>query len=491
MSRVLPDRSTKNLPPWFVRIAVNIQKVFIVAGVVGAGIVLGYLLTSPSASLTTSIIGIVVHLVIIVINPLVGFLFWFIFHPFSERVINIDLGAGIPDLSPARFVVMLLFVMILAQVATYQRKWPRLTKVDWAIIGFALAIILSTLGANDPIAGLQFAYDNYLAPLVIYFLIKQLVLDRQDLDRVLKTILFIGGYAAIYIIYEQLTSNVIQFGEPPDQIITFNHIYVSYTESLRLVQGLFKGTHVFGLIFTMAIPFAFYFMFEAHSPIKKTVYALLIFPMFVGLFYTYKRAAWFSVPPSFLVIQFFYPKFRRLFWVMLVVVGILLIATWGQISDSAVVTERIQGDKLESANGRTDIWEETFDLWKQRPWFGYGFRETEQIRGGATENFYLMVLASTGIVGFIPYLLMLIFIIWDSIVLYRRIGTSPHLFVSRELMAVFWGASLTYVLKSFTGNQADLFANALFMILVGAIVGSQEAALSLAKDNEQREVATV
>ena len=487
MSQFLPTLPTRRLPPWLINVTLAIQKVFVFVNVVAGGVILGYLLTSPKASLTTSIIGIFVHFLIIIFSPLTGLLFWFIFYPFTERVINIDLGAGIPDLSPTRFVIMFLFIIILAQVATYKRKWPRLTKVDWAIIAFAIAILLSTLGGKDPIAGIQFVYDNYLAPLVIYFLVKQLVLNRRDLDKVLYTILIIGGYAAVYIIYEQLTSNVIEFGSPPDKIITFNNVYVSYTDSLRLVQGLFKGTHVFGLIFTMSIPFAFYYMFKSPSPIKKVFYVLLIFLMFVGLFYTYKRAAWFSVPPSFLVIQFFYPKFRRLFWVMLVFFGLLLAVTWNQVSDSAVVTERIQGDKLESANGRTDIWTETIELWKRRPLLGYGFRETEQIRGGATENFYLMVLASTGIVGFTPYLLMLIFIIWDSIFLYRKIGSSPHLFVSREIMAVFWGAALTYVLKSFTGNQADLIINAMFMMLVGAVVGSQEAALALAKDKQSEE----
>lgn len=481
MNRIL----TGQLSPWFTNTFLMVRQIFVAVCVVAAGLMLGYLLTSPLAGLTVSIIGILLHFLIIVISPLSGFLFWLTFYPFSENVINIPLPAGVPDLSPTRFTVIFLFVIILAQVATLKRRWPRLTKVDWAIIGFAIAIILSTLGADDPITGIQFVLDNYLAPLVIYFLVKQLVLNRQDLDKVLRTVLIIGAYSAAYIIYEQTTSYVIEFGSPPDQIITIRYSYRAYTESLRLVHGLYEGSHVFGLIFTMGIPFAFYYMFRTPSWVKKALYAFLIGLMFIGLFYTYKRAAWFSVPLSFLIIQFFYPKFRRLFFVMLVVFGVLLALTWNQVSQSVVMTERIQGDDLETGNNRTYVWEETIELWKQRPLFGYGFRETERLRGGATENFYLMVLASVGLVGLIPYLLMLVFIVADSIALYRQAGSNPYLFADRELMAVFWGSFLTYVLKSFTGNQAAVISNVIFMTLIGAIVGSQQAALALAEHEKK------
>jgi O-antigen ligase len=92
-----------------------------------------------------------------------------------------------------------------------------------------------------------------------------------------------------------------------------------------------------------------------------------------------------------------------------------------------------------------------------------------------------MVLISTGLVGFIPYLLMLIFIVTDSIKLYRQVGSNPNIFIDRGLIAVFWGSAFTYVFKSFSGQQSAVMSNVLFMLIIGVVVGSQEAALALDK----------
>ncbi len=478
--------ATVRLPVWLKKILSMVRWALLIICVIGLGTSLGFLITSPAGGLTVALIGIFVQVLVVVVNPLGGLLLWLTLYPFSERVFNINLGAGIPDLSPTRIVIILLFAMILAQAAIGKRTWPRLTKVDWATIAFSIAILISALVSDDPVWKAQYVWDKYLVPLVIvYFLVKNLVTNRTNLDKVLRVVLFIAAYSAVYIIFEQMTSNVIQFGDPPDQTVTFQNFYVAYTDSLRLVQGLYDGPHTFGLIFTMSLPIAFYYMFSSNSQTRKAIYLGLIGLMFVGLILTYKRAAWFSVPLSFLVIQFFYPKFRRFFLIMLVVFGTLIAVTWNQLNESAIVTERFDRADLETGNGRTDIWAEATDLWKQRPIFGHGFGEFD----GATENFYLAVLVSAGVIGLIPYLLMLIFVVTDSINLYRQAGSTPYLFADRELIAVFWGAFLTYVMKSYTGNQASFMSNVLFAVLIGAIVGSQEAALALARHkNKERQL---
>lgn len=59
--------------------------------------------------------------------------------------------------------------------------------------------------------------------------------------------------------------------------------------------------------------------------------------------------------------------------------------------------------------GRTTIWAETFDLWLKFPLFGIGFRQHEQFLAGApAHNAYLAMLADTGLLGLIVYLVLLI-----------------------------------------------------------------------------------
>jgi O-antigen ligase len=58
--------------------------------------------------------------------------------------------------------------------------------------------------------------------------------------------------------------------------------------------------------------------------------------------------------------------------------------------------------------GRSDIWAATFDLWLKSPLLGIGFRQHEQFLPGAlpAHNAYLAMLADTGLLGFIVYVVL-------------------------------------------------------------------------------------
>jgi O-antigen ligase len=59
--------------------------------------------------------------------------------------------------------------------------------------------------------------------------------------------------------------------------------------------------------------------------------------------------------------------------------------------------------------GRTQIWQETFDLWLKSPIFGFGYRQHERfLAGDPAHSAYLAVLADTGLLGLIAYLTLLI-----------------------------------------------------------------------------------
>jgi len=56
--------------------------------------------------------------------------------------------------------------------------------------------------------------------------------------------------------------------------------------------------------------------------------------------------------------------------------------------------------------GRVDIWKTSLDVWKRRPWFGYGFRacSPEYLGHYAGHNGYIVVMVNMGIVGLLVYL---------------------------------------------------------------------------------------
>jgi len=437
---------------------------------------------SPTKDLIVSIVTILVYLMVIVTNPVNGLLLWVITYPFTEFSINIPLGGGIPDLSPTRFCAAFMSIMLLAQTAIGKRHFPKVTNPDVAAMLFFVGTSLSVAASTDPLGSFQVIFDLYLISILGYFLAKNLVVTRQDVEKVLTAFLIIGAYAGAYAIYEQLTGNILFARQ--------EYALTHYSENIRILRGLFGGPHVFGSIFAMALPMGFYRFLETPKSLKKNLYAILVSLMLVAMFYTYKRAAWISMLVGFLIMQFFYPKFRRIFWVLVIVFSLILIVTWDQISQSEVMTERVSKD-WETGHGRTDRAAIALELWREKPLFGYGFNQFENISGfDAVENFYLHILVSAGLVGFLPFVAFLILIVKDSILVYRQTPYNPRLFLDRKLVVIFWAAFSTFLVKSLTGAQGDAIIHYLFYLLIGAMVGSQGELIER-KKNESHVLSSV
>jgi O-antigen ligase len=453
------------MPAWLMTWGKHLLSVARFLAVIFGGILLGTLMLSPTKDLVISILAISVYLVVIVTNPVNGVLLWVIAYPFTESSINIPLGAGIPDLSPTRFCVAFMSTMLLAQAAIGKRRFPRITKSDVAAMLFFAGTSLSIAASTDPIGSFQVIFDLYLISILGYFLAKNLVLNRRDVEKVLTAFLVIGAYAGVYAIYEQLTGNIL--------FATKEYELTQYTENIRILRGLFGGPHVFSSIFAFALPMGFYRFLETRRSLKKNGYAILVGLMLVAMFYTYKRASWVSMMVSFLIMQAFYPKFRRIFWVLVIIFSLVLVITWDQVSQSEVYTERVSED-WETGHGRTDRAAVAIELWKEKPIFGYGFNQFEDVSDfDAVENFYLHILVSAGLVGFLPFVAFLVLIVKDSILVYRQAPYNPSLFLDRKLVVVFWAAFSTYLVKSLSGAQQQAIVQYLFYALIGVMVGSQ------------------
>jgi O-antigen ligase len=434
-------------------------------GIGGLGLAIGWLMTSPAQQLLVSGLGISLYILAIVVNPLGGALLWLVSYPFTHGI-EIPLGAGIPDLTFTRFCVVFLTTVLLAQIATRKQPFFGLTSTEFFYFLFVLGMTVSARTAVDTTSALQSILDAYLVPIITYFIMRHLVVDKKALNAVLTALLVIGIYAAVYIIFEQLTG-IVLFGVTDSS-------YYNYSGSLHRVQGLFNGPHVFSVIFTMTIPIVFYRLLNAHKPSRRNLYVFLLGLMFVGLYLTYKRASWVATLISLLVMFCFYPKFRKLFIVLLLLAALGLVLTRESLAESPVVTDRLTY-KWETANGRTQRWEEAWALWRKSPIFGHGFRQYEVLANQqAVESQYFHVLVSAGLVGLVPYMLMLSVVFKDSIAIFRRSPSDPRFFVDRELTVAFWAGYSTYLTKASTGVMLVPITNILVFAFIGALVGSQK-----------------
>lgn len=314
------------------------------------------------------------------------------------------------------------------------------------------------------ISNLQWVFDVYLTSYALYYIAKNLVTDRVALRRVLWAAVIIGAYNGLYGIYTQLTGDVL-FVEGDLSGLLF------YSESLRIMRGLLDSPHVFGLVFSLAIPVGFYLFLKTRGGVKLLILVLLLLAI-GGLFFTYKRTAWIATLASLLILPLFFPRFRVL---LITIIAATAFVAWlyaDQIESSAVATERV-GEGVDTLNGRLELWNQAWGYFLQEPILGYGLENFHAHSGlEAIESHYLQVLLDAGLVGFVPFVLVLLFLLRASVRLYRARATA--LFVEPDLAAVFWGIWIAYIVSLSTVVMNHEFPHQLYFLLAGAIVGSQE-----------------
>lgn len=450
------------------------KTLWLALGTTGLGALLGLAMATSLWELTVSIVGILVQFVVTAVNPLNGLLLWMVSSPFGDLYISISLGASLPDLSPTRFCVVFLLSLLLAQTAIRKRTLVPSTATDVAAVLFMAGLGLSIINEHSgwyKVA--QEIFDNYYVPLLVYFFAKNLVSSRRDVDKVLGMVLSFGLYAALYAIYEVQTENIL---------FTRGEVFFTqYKDSgLHVLRGLLGRSDHFGALFSMVIPVSFYLYIKARTLAKKGLYGIALGVLFIGIFFTYKRTAWIALIAILFLIQWFYPQFRRLFFAILLVFLVVLAVTWNSVSQSVIVTDRINS-KVSTVEGRTDGWNAAIALWARQPIFGYGFgtfrtvAEKEGVDDAALENEHLSILFGAGLLGFLPYVAWLALLLRDSIRLFRksRQGEGEKPYVEWELICIFWGVLLAYLIN-YSASTAGVFpVTMVFYLLIGALVGSQ------------------
>ena len=458
------------------------QKVFIGIAAIGLGVLLGSLFrSSETAELTVSVLGILVVMLIIVNKPLDGVLIWLMFTPFVETVINIPMGAGIPDLEFSRFIIAFLMIFMLARAAIGMFRFARIGLAEVCIVATTIGIMASAPLALDPKGVVQMAITMHFGPLIVYFFAKNLVRNREDLHKLLLAMVILGLAVAVYAIYEHSTGNIlfVQKEKGPEAFDT------SYTESLQMIRGLLGRASNFARVFTSTIPLAFYLFFESKPVIRKILLVGMLAVQAYGLFLTYNRSSWYALLLSLAIIQFLYPQFRKVFLVIVFVAALTLWVTWEQVSESAVVEERVNS-KVSTMEGRESRWTAGYNMWLVKPVRGWGFGHYAEKSGSfrtdgkhgnfaAIENDYLHILVGSGLIGFLPYLIFLLLPLVNSLRLFFR-ARAPGWsgFVKPEVIAVYWGVMLSFLIGSYSQIQTQPIVKLLPFALAGAVIGTHE-----------------
>ena len=481
---ILPVRWLQSITAQNLHILFKLRKVLIGLITIGLGILLGYLHSSSpeTAGLTASILVIFIQLLIIINKPLNGLLVLLMTQPFVAPYIEIDLGPGIPDLSFARFTIAFLAVFMLAEAAIGKFRFATpVSLTEICIIATTIGIVSSAPLAENPNRVILFVITLHFTPLMMYFFARNLVRDREELHKLLWAFVIFGLAVAIYAIYEQSTGHILFVGDAVDA----SSLNTTYTQNLRMIRGLVGRPGNFARIFLSTIPVAFYLLFEHKSVTRKILLAGVLVVQFYAMFLTYNRTSWYALMIGLFILQFFYPQFRKVYIVIVLVAAVALWATWDQVNESAVVNERIQS-KTSTLDQRKSRWRAAYNMWKAKPIRGWGVGRYKEESGrfrtdgkrtdlGGAENDFLKVMVSSGLIGFLPYLIFLLTQLFCSIRLFFK-ARAPDWsgFIKPETIAIYWVAIICYVIGSYTQNQNAVMVKAIPFAMAGAIVGTHQ-----------------
>ena len=308
------------------------------------------------------------------------------------------------------------------------------TKLNKPLYAFvviaALSLVQSTIFLNIHDVALGSLYLLRLISIILLFFITIEEISKQKnpqaaTQKILNFIVFSGVAIAIcgfiqLIIYPDL-NNLQEYGWDP-------HLN-------RLVSTWLDPNFIGGyLSFIISLLLSFIIFQKEHR--ARNIFFTIICA--VALFLTYSRSGYLALLTSLLIIGLF--KSRK----TLIIFALIFIFTIS-ISDRAY--QRTQ-DLIDSAKSiifdtnqnpdptaklRIQSWQDTISLIAQKPILGTGFNTLKYVKfdeglvqnidvhsASGSDSTFLTILATTGIIGFIPYLLMQLSIVKSSFLVFKK-----------------------------------------------------------------------
>ena len=468
-----------------------VGNLFLAAVTVALGLGLAKLISTPNYGWAVTITGVSFYLMTISANPLLGFLVWVVTAPFSRfYFLDVKMGRGIPDVTLTRLCAAFITVFLAAQLASRQRKIPRINKVDFVMVLFCLGFAISTpMAVSGPKNALVHFVDGYGIPFLIYLFARMLVTDRRGLRAAVVALLVISGYLSVVAIREQLTGQVLFW---------FRDANWYYQGGVRSLAGLLGNPAFFGAIIAMVIPFTIRAILNTENPNKRVLGVALLATEVLAVYLTYNRGSWLAFLLSMVFMIALYPKLRRAAIPVILAILVMLAASWPVISNTRVYKERIAAGI--PVTYRLGVYQSVRQIIGNNYLFGIGLgryhnaylRVVKGIYGDSPwpakmmpHNAFLYVFFMAGLVAAVPFLFIFLFMALDGYSLWQQAKRGETWF-EPELIVCFGAAWVVYMVQSMIIDLMSAFyPNMVFFLIMGLMYGIRDA---LPREPEEEDV---
>jgi O-antigen ligase len=230
----------------------------------------------------------------------------------------------------------------------------------------------------------------------------------------------------------------------------------------------------------------------SHAQLGRFVLVSLVFALTaLALLFSWSRGAWMGFAAGLVVLLAFWPRRLALApLVLLLLLAALLIAFNAGLLPTAVVDRLggfagdftlgdVRGVDINDANysvlERIAHWQAALDMTRDNLWLGVGFgnygaayADYDLINWpdalGHAHNYYLNLLAETGVIGLLAYLLLWGAVVWQTVQLLRR-AAWPQRGLVMGLLAVWTAVTIHHLVDKLYVNNIYIHLGVLFGLL--------------------------
>ena len=344
-------------------------------------------------------------------------LVFFLFFVFAVLTLG---SVTIGPFSPRVYMtVLMLAYLLLSKKQAYekplsiQRNYIRL----FLICLFALGISLTINGGLQQYGFFVKCLSHYLVCVVAYFAVDRCVKNESHIDSFVAIISIIVVFDVIVTLLQYQNNPVgwgigIVFSEESqiEEFTTYLADHQSF-EGVSKIPGIFGHPVNNGFFLAVATPMLLTGIGKNKSKIKSLFYVLSIVMTLVALTLLQQRAAFFLIllVLAYHIIRAFVKNPSRLFLPVTVILILALIVLpaylgdfdWGRLSST-------------DNSSRTDVWKIAYTFIINNPLFGdlLGYNKVALY---SAHNVFIDSLINSGIIGFIPLLILYLRTVIDSL----------------------------------------------------------------------------
>ncbi len=412
-----------------------------------------------------------------------GFLIWLFAAIFLGKEFFLISITGVPDIYMERLVFVVLLAVFIYEIWMGRGGILPNNTIDYLML-LMLGVLLVSMSLTgflaaraDELQPFTAFLSGFLYPFFFYYFGKTMINSEQRIRILLWSFFLLFIYLIITNYLEHFKINSLIF----PKYITNPLIGIHYGRA----RGPFGLAPINGWFVASLFILTLFLRSRITNEGLRFLMLLFLFLSIPAIFYTYTRAVWLSFLLAPLVV-FIFSKgmiFRARFLVFpLIFLLLYVFLNWQNITGA----EREAGGvvQISEVQDRIALYEATKAIFKERPIFGVGFgrfgREANfyatglgvrtNVAATSQHNLFFSLASEVGIIGLLPFILILFFSLRYSWLLYRQ--SVEEGIISRDLVVSFWAIMIVYIVNaSFIQTQYFPSANAFIFLWIGTIVG--------------------